>query len=178
MIVTERLTLRSWRETDVLHYHAMGSDAAFMRHLGPVLSLAGAQATATRQNGYLSSFGACFWVAEHRASGAFVGYCGIKPGPEGTPIADLPEIGWGIAPAYWRMGYAHEAAAACLVWAWQATAWPAVFAMTVPANQASWTLMKRLGMTRIADGDFDHPAVAADDPLRPHILYRIERPAS
>jgi hypothetical protein len=25
--------------------------------------------------------------------------------------------------------------------------------------------------------DFDHPEVPEDDPLRPHILYRIHRPA-
>jgi hypothetical protein len=36
--------------------------------------------------------------------------------------------------------------------------------------------MERLGMARDHDGDFDHPAVAEGDPLRPHILYRIKRP--
>ena len=36
--------------------------------------------------------------------------------------------------------------------------------------------MERLGMTRVAGGDFDHPDVPEDSPLRRHILYRITRP--
>ena len=54
---------------------------------------------------------------------------------------------------------------------------PTVWAITVPANTASRTLMKRLGMIRVVDGDFDHPKLGEDDPLRRHVLYRIDRPA-
>jgi hypothetical protein len=31
-------------------------------------------------------------------------------------------------------------------------------------------------MTRLPDGDFDHPALAPGDPLRRHLTYAIERP--
>ena len=54
---------------------------------------------------------------------------------------------------------------------------PTVWAITVPANTASRALMERLGMTRVVDGDFDHQKLAEDDPLRRHLLYRIDRPA-
>lgn len=50
--------------------------------------------------------------------------------------------------------------------------------MTVLANRASWGLMERLGMTRNAQEDFNHPDLAPDNPLRAHILYRIDRPAA
>ena len=36
--------------------------------------------------------------------------------------------------------------------------------------------MERIGMRRVVVGDFDHPDLAEGDPLRPHILYRIDRP--
>ena len=36
--------------------------------------------------------------------------------------------------------------------------------------------MERLGMTRDPAEDFDHAALAEDDPLRRHIIYRIHRP--
>jgi hypothetical protein len=36
--------------------------------------------------------------------------------------------------------------------------------------------MERLGMRRLADGDFEHPAVPEGDPLKPHITYAIDRP--
>jgi len=32
-------------------------------------------------------------------------------------------------------------------------------------------------MRRHADLDFDHPKLAADDPLRPHVTYSIARDA-
>ena len=34
-------------------------------------------------------------------------------------------------------------------------------AITVPANPRSWGLMERIGMTRLAEGDFDHPDLAS-----------------
>jgi hypothetical protein len=49
-------------------------------------------------------------------------------------------------------------------------------AITTLANTRSWGLMERLGMVRHPDEDFDHPDLAEGDPLRPHILYRIQRP--
>ena len=33
-------------------------------------------------------------------------------------------------------------------------------------------------MQHVAEGDFDHPDLAATDPLRRHVLYRINRPAN
>jgi hypothetical protein len=35
--------------------------------------------------------------------------------------------------------------------------------------------MERLGMTRDPRDDFEHPALAPGDPLRPHVLYRLAR---
>jgi ribosomal-protein-alanine N-acetyltransferase len=37
--------------------------------------------------------------------------------------------------------------------------------------------MRRLGMTRDPDADFDHPNVPVGSPLRRHVLYRLRRPA-
>ncbi len=36
--------------------------------------------------------------------------------------------------------------------------------------------MVRLGMHRLADGDFDHALIAEGDPLRPMVTYAIDRP--
>lgn len=177
MIETERLILRGWRDEDVTPFHAMCNDAEVMRFLGPLLSRADAQAAADRQNGFLASLGYCFWAVERKADGAFLGFCGIKPGPEGTPIAGEFEIGWRLRRDAWGQGYAREAAAATLDWAWTNTDAPEVSAMTVLDNRNSWGLMIRLGMQRDHDADFDHPAVPDDSPLRRHILYRIARPS-
>jgi RimJ/RimL family protein N-acetyltransferase len=176
VIETARLILRAWREGDVAHHHAMCTDRDFMRHLGPPLLLDESKAAAARQNAHLAATGTCFWAMEERETGAFIGYCGIKPGPDCTRIAGLPEIGWGIAPDAQRRGYAAEAARACIADAWARYDWPCIYAITVPANLASWGLMERLGMARMADGAFDHPALEPGDPLRAHITYVIDRP--
>lgn len=175
VIETPRLVLRRWRDADVAPFHAMGQDAAVMRYLGPPMDVAACAALATRMNALADAAGDCFWALERRADRAFIGFCGIKPGPAGTPIADAPEIGWRLARDAWGLGYAREAAAACLARAWdRGTA--RVHAITVAANEQSWGLMIRLGMRRVTDGDFDHPALAEGDPLRRHVHYEIDRP--
>lgn len=177
MIETERLILRGWRDGDVAPFHAMGNDAEVMRYLGPPMSRADAQAAKERMNATLAQRGYCFWAIERKADGEFLGFCGVKPGPSDTPIADDMEIGWRLRRDAWGQGYAREAAEAALAWAWANTDVPAIAAITVTANANSWGLMERLGMTRDPAGDFDHPAVPEGDPLKRHMTYRIARPA-
>lgn len=176
MIDTERLILRAWRADDVAPFYTMGNDPEVMRYLGPLMSRADAEAARERMDAILASHGFCFWAIERKADGAFIGFCGLKPGPAGTPIADKVEIGWRLARDAWGQGYAREAAQASIDWGWTKTDTPEIAAITSIDNVRSWGLMERLGMTRDHASDFDHPAVAIGDPLRPHILYRIARP--
>ncbi|MBB6505587.1 RimJ/RimL family protein N-acetyltransferase [Sphingomonas endophytica] len=175
MIGTERLILRAWRAADVAPFHAMGQDAEVMRYLGPETTIAGAGAMLHEANETARTFGRCFWAMERRADRAFIGFCGVEPGPAGSPIAGLPEIGWRLARSAWGQGLATEAARAVLAAEWERGT-ETVYAITVPANRRSWGLMERLGMTRVEDGDFDHPDLAPDSPLRRHVLYRIDHP--
>jgi RimJ/RimL family protein N-acetyltransferase len=177
MIETERMILRAWRDSDVEPFRTMCNDPEVMRYLGPPLRLADAEAARDRMNGFIASHGYCFWAVERKNDGAFLGFCGMKPGPEDTPIHDAMEIGWRLARGCWGQGYAREAAEASIAWGWANTDTPEIAAMTVTANSNSWGLMERLGMIRDFEADFDHPAVAEGDPLRRHILYRIARPA-
>ena len=112
-------------------------------------------------------------TAELKADGRFIGYCGMLPPHD--PFVEI-EIGWRLAHADWGKGYAREGAEACLDWAWHELDAASVIAVTVPANKRSWGLMVRLGMTRDPGEDFDHPALPEGDPLRRHVLYRINRP--
>jgi RimJ/RimL family protein N-acetyltransferase len=175
MIETERLILRGWRDSDVDPFNVMCRDPEVMRYLGPLASCEESAAAIARQKGYLDSRGYCFWALERSDNGAFLGFCGLKPGAPGTPIEQDIEIGWRLGRDHWGKGYAREAAQASLAWGWANTEAPLISAITVPGNTASWGLMERLGMTRVAGGEFDHPLAAPA--LNPHILYRIGRPA-
>lgn len=176
MIETERLIIRPWLDRDRDPYAAMGRDHEVMRYLGPLATRADADAAVDRMMRLHAEIGYCFWAVERREDRAFVGFCGLKPGPLQTPIADATEIGWRLARAYWGHGYAREAAQACLDWGWGNLDCTRIAAITVPANRASWGLMIRLGMVRDPAGDFDHPALSVDDPLLRHLTYWAHRP--
>ena len=48
-----------------------------------------------------------------------------------------------------------------------------IVAFTARDNVRSRRVMQKLGMTRDASDDFDHPRLSAGDPLRSHVLYRL-----
>lgn len=172
---TERLLLRNWRAADAGPFHAMCSDPRVMAFLGPAKSSGEVEAAIARQQGFQRDHGHCFWAIERKEDGAFLGFCGLKPGPAATPLEGRVEIGWRLAVHAWGRGYAREGAEAALDWAFDRGI-DSVWAMTVPANVRSWGLMARLGMERCADLDFDHPAVPADSPLLRHIVYAKRAP--
>jgi RimJ/RimL family protein N-acetyltransferase len=178
MIETERLILRGWRDADRAPFHAMGNDPEVMRYLGPPMTREASDAAVDRQNALLGEVGHCFWAIERRSDGTFLGFCGLKPGPEGTPIAKQIEIGWRLRSDAWGQGYAREAAQASLNWSWANLDAQEIAAITVLANTRSWGLMERLGMRRDIAADFDHPALPEGNPLRRHITYRIARISS
>ena len=173
MIVTDRLILRApdLRDRDALH--AMWADPAVMADLGPVKSSEESDMAISRHASY-SPLG--FGVIERRDDAVTIGFCGLKPGAADTPIAGMLEIGWMLAVPYWGAGYAREAAAAWIAWAWANRNEDAVVAITARQNARSRGLMERLGMHHVATLDFAHPLFAADDPLRDTVTYRIGRP--
>lgn len=175
MILTERLILRGWTPADLDPFAAMGQDPRVMATLGPLMSRDEVAALIDRIEGIRAAHGHCFWAIERREDGAFLGFCGVKPGAEDTPIEGEIEIGWRLAHEHWGKGYAREAAQASLDWVWDHLAVDHVAAITTPGNTASWGLMERLGMVRAPQDDFDHPK--AQGHLIPHITYRIARPA-
>jgi RimJ/RimL family protein N-acetyltransferase len=172
-IFTERLILRPWEDRDRDAAWAMAQDAEVMRYL-PALDREGSDAMVGRFMAMQAEHGHTFWVMERREDGVFLGMCGMaQPRP---PLVEY-EVGWRLARHAWGQGYAQEAARATLDWAWANREMPAIVAITVMENRASWTLMQRIGMLRQLDEDFEHPSLPEGHPLRPHILYRIGRPA-
>jgi len=178
MIETERLILRGWRDSDLYPFHQMSQDPQVMATLGPLMSREECAAGIARLEAVRADKGYTFWAIERREDGAFLGFCGVKPGPAGTPIEGETEIGWRLASAYWGQGYAREAAQASLDWVWAHLDVPLVAAITTPGNVRSWGLMERLGMARAPEDDFDHPALPPDSALLAHMTYRIGRPSS
>jgi len=172
---TGRLILRAWRDEDHAPLLALCRDPHVMEHLGPPQSAEDIHAAIARQRSFQAEHGYCFWAIERRVDSAMLGFCGLKPGPLDTPIEGRIEIGWRLRADAWGQSYAREAAEACLAWGFANLPDDRIWAITVLANSRSWGLMKRLGMARHGDLDFDHPGLAADSPLLRHITYSIAR---
>nr|WP_221227449.1 GNAT family N-acetyltransferase [Stakelama sediminis] len=170
------MILRAWRDADRAPFHAICSDPRVMVHLGPLLSRTESDAGIDRMRGHLAAHGYCFWAVEKRDDGALLGFCGLKPGAEGTPLEGEVEIGWRFGFGHWGYGYAREAAQASLDWGWANSDAQRIGAITVQANARSWGLMERLGMTR-AQGGFEYPGMPDDSPLKSCIAYWIDQPA-
>lgn len=175
MIVTSRLRLRHWRESDVPEFMRATNTAPVMDWLGGLGTLERFETLAASMRESQQKNGFCFWIAERCSDGAILGFCGLLPGTV-KGIANDVEIGWRLREDVWGQGYAREGAEASLEWAWRNLDRPQIVAITAKSNFRSWGLMRRLGMMHRADLDFDHPAFKPGHPLREHVTYSIARP--
>ncbi|WP_447764928.1 GNAT family N-acetyltransferase [Sphingopyxis panaciterrae] len=176
MIATERLVMRSWRDDDVAPFQAICSDPEVMATLGPPLDRAATEALIDRMRGIEAEHGHCFWALERQADARLIGWCGVIRGTTG-PVDGKAEIGWRLARDAWGVGYATEAARGAIDWVFANLRDPDLWAITWRGNDRSRAVMERLGMRHRSDLDFDHPRLAAGDPLRPHVAYSLSRPA-
>ena len=169
---TERLVLRGWDDAARADFARVTNTPAVMRWLGGVADPDKLAAAFERLDGYQRDFGHTFWAVERKADGQILGFCGLKRvNAEGASCPGDMEVGWRLREDAWGHGYAREAAVASLDLAFGRFAAPHVVALTVPGNCASWGLMKRLGMTRRVDLDYEDPRFGPD--LNPTIVYSI-----
>jgi RimJ/RimL family protein N-acetyltransferase len=173
---TERLVLRPWRASDRAPFAAMGADPGVMRFLGPLLTRAQSDALADRIAAHFAERGFGLWALEVPGVAEFAGFVGLSTARFPAPFTPCIELGWRLAPAHWGRGYATEAARAALHFGFEQLALGEILAFTTVANHASRAVMERLGMTHDPRDDFEHPALAPGDPLRPHVLYRSKAP--
>lgn len=84
----------------------------------------------------------------HRADGSAVGKCGFKgpPGADGTV-----EIAYGVAPEHQGKGYATEAAAALVTYAFKHPQVRVVRAHTLPQPNASTRVLTKCGFRKVGE---------------------------
>lgn len=173
---TPRLILRRWRSSDREPYAAMNADPEVMRYFPAVLDRERSDLSADRIDAGFDLHGHGRWAMERRDTGEFIGFTGVGPMPEGVPGSDGMEIGWRVARAHWRQGFALEAATAALDAAFAPDAAPQlqeVNSITAVINEPSRGVMRRLGMRHV--DDFAHPVVPEGSPIRAHVRYVLTR---
>lgn len=168
---TDRLILRDWREEDWAPFWQATNTPAVMEWLGGVADEDVMTAARDRMEGYRRDHGHTFWVVERKEDGAILGFCGLKCcNDKDGPFGDV-EAGWRLREDAWGKGYAREAASATLKVGFEQFGAPHIIALTVQENTPSWGLMKRLGMQRREDLDFESTAFGTESV----IVYSITR---
>ncbi|MEQ8620545.1 MAG: GNAT family N-acetyltransferase [Thalassobaculaceae bacterium] len=176
-IETERLILRPWRESDLAPFAALNADPEVMEFFPETLGRAQSDALAQRVGERIEAEGFGFFAVEVKGGPGFIGMVGPSVPGYGAelPCGPCTEVGWRLSRAAWGKGYASEAAAASLAFAFDVLDRDEVVAFTAVQNERSQAVMRRIGMTRDESGDFDHPLLPEGHRLLRHVLYRISR---
>ena len=175
-LATERLLLRRWRDADLDPFAAINADPVVMEHFfHGVRTRADSAAFMRRIEQEFERRGFGLWAVEVPGIAAFVGFVGLHEAVFEAPFTPAVEVGWRLSRAHWGHGYATEAARAALDFGFQHAGLDEIVSFTNVGNLRSQRVMQRIGMTRDPAGDFEHPAVPAGHPIRPHVLYRIIR---
>ena len=174
-ILTPRLCLRAWREADLAPFAAMNSDPRVMEYLPGLLDRPASDAAASRLRAHFEEHGFGKCVVETRDGNDFVGVVGLGWCTFEAPINPSVEVGWRVAASHWGKGYATEAARAALDFGFGDLGLDRITSFTVPANERSWRVMQRLGMTYTPMNDFDHPLLPPESPLRRHVTYVMRK---
>ena len=139
-IETDRLILRNFEEKDLEDLYAMLSDGEVVKY-EPYLPM---DREAVKQE-LLQRMGSDEFLAmELKENGRVIGnvYLGKRP-------FDSAELGYLLARAYWKQGYAGEACRAAVEQVFNGGV-HRIYAECDPENAASWRLLERLGFEREA----------------------------
>jgi RimJ/RimL family protein N-acetyltransferase len=179
-LVTERLALRGWRDSDRVPFAELNADPEVMRYFPSRLTREHSDAMIDRIESGFEREGFGLWAVELLETGEFVGFVGLARPKFDARLAEHTEIGWRLARQAWGYGYATEAAREALRYAFD----PAcanlaeVISFTAAINLRSRAVMERIGMMHDESDDFEHPSLPPGHALRPHVLYRLAKPGT
>ncbi len=144
--LTDRLVIRSYTLADAERRHrSITGDPEVMRvsPRGPMADVDATRQGLARLIEHERRRGFSLWALEERASGAYVGECGLLlvelVGPE-------VEVAYRLARDRWGRGYATEAAGACIARGLGPLGLERIVALTAPDHVASRRVMEKCGM--------------------------------
>ena len=145
----------------------LNSDPAVMRFLtgGPARPRAEVEAAVRLALGNR-------WLGFDRASGAFIGWFGIRPSGDGAER----ELGYRLRQAAWGKGLATEGSLALIGIAFADLGSARIWAQTMTVNKRSRRVMERCGLryVRTFFGDFGEPIDGSDQGDVEYELTRAE----
>ncbi len=175
IIQTERLILRLWKSEDAQPYYDINQDPEVIRYLRGPLTIEQVQYFIFSANAHYDTHGYTLWAVELKETGELIGFIGLNYIDWKTLFTPAVEIAWRLGTHFWGNGYATEGARAVLKYGFMVLGIQKIVSFTVPANTRSIWVMKKIGLQRDENGDFNHPKLSLDHPLSQHILYKLIR---
>lgn len=166
---TERLIMRPFRDDDLNGYAAMMDTPELRESLripdGKGRTEAWFEMAWWRGQWELRGTGN--WALEDKESGAFIGRAGLhNPEREDWPGV---EVGWALHPDKWGLGYATEAGAESIRYAFEDLGEDCLFSTILPGNHRSQSVAKRLGFVLVETKVLSHYL------HEPHGIWMIKR---
>lgn len=145
ILATPRLALRAMTVDDADNLLGIFSDPIAMRYYRGTKDRAATQDWIAWILRSYAEDGIGLWIVEDRATGAFLGECGLTM-QEVEGVRE-PEIGYHFLRSAWGHGYATAAAAACLDDGFARRGYARIICLAAAANMPSRRVAARLGMT-------------------------------
>lgn len=143
-MLTERLIIRPFTREDAPFILRLLNEPSFIENITDKGVRTLDQAVDYLAQGPWASYAAHghgLWMVQHRATGTPMGMCGL------IKRDTLPELdlGYAFVPEFWGLGYASEAAEACVAWGRDTMGLRSLLAIVSPGNTASIRLLQGLG---------------------------------
>jgi [ribosomal protein S5]-alanine N-acetyltransferase len=139
---TDRLAFRSWSTADLPLAFCLWGDPVVTRFFGGPFSQEAVQQRLELEISSENAHHVQYWPIFLQSTGEFVGCTGLRPY---LPSEQIFELGFHLRPHYWGKGFATEAAAGVVSYAFFTLRADGIFAAHHPANVASQHVIEKLG---------------------------------
>ena len=146
-IKTERLVLRELTENDFSALYKVLADSDIMCHYPYTFDENRVKNWINKSIERYSVFGFGLWAVVLKETNELIGDCGITMQNINGSIK--PEVGYHIAKAHQRQGYAKEAAKACINWTFENTPFKILYSYMKKSNIASSKTAMANGMVKV-----------------------------
>jgi RimJ/RimL family protein N-acetyltransferase len=156
---TPRLVIRTFEPGDADAWLAMLADPEVRRFLPgqPAPTMADFNSAIEGRLAMERDGGYAMWAVDEKATGAFVGQCGLRPVDSMQPPAAIPaspaegarrefDLAYHFTRASWNKGYGSEAVMAVLAHGFGQLGLGCIIAVAMPDNVGSWRVMEKAGM--------------------------------
>ncbi|MEP4485298.1 GNAT family N-acetyltransferase [Marinobacter alexandrii] len=146
LFVTENLSVRRWRDSDLAVLMSVYGDADAMKWVGDGQPISQGECeewlVVTRKNYETRGYG--MFAVEQRSTSLTIGFCGIVH-PDGQEDA---EVKYAYLRQFWGRGIASEALRGLITYGVNALAIGHLIATTDPQNHASHRVLTKAGFSR------------------------------